>query len=82
MPRFASPPAMRPKAYDLRSAARARCLPPGATVHEIEMRYRLGVLRTLHVAVASSIDEVRWSDWTAEVRHVAARAQLEQSTAD
>ena len=69
-------------AVAIQFAARALCLPAGTKVPEIEEPYSLGSLRTLHEAVAKSINDVRGSDWTEQVGHVAGEAQLEQSTAD
>jgi hypothetical protein len=69
-------------AVAIQFAGRALCLPAGTAVPEIEEPYSIGSLRTLHTAVASGIDASSNPDWTAQVRHLAGKARLEQSTAD
>ena len=69
-------------AVAIRFAARAICLPAGVAMPDIEEPYSLGSLRALHIAVASAIASAPEPEWTAQVRHVAGKAQLEQTVVD
>ncbi|MFV2053974.1 DUF1993 family protein [Aliiroseovarius sp. YM-037] len=69
-------------AVAIQFAARALCLPVGAPVPEIDEPCTVASLRNLHTAVAAMVNEVGKPDWSSQVRHVAGKANLEQSTAD
>lgn len=69
-------------AVAIQFAARALCLPAGATVPEVEEPCSLVSLRALHLAVAAAIAKAPEPDWTAHVQHLAGEAQLDQPVAD
>lgn len=69
-------------AVAIQFAARAVCIPGGATVPEIIEPYSITSLHSLHREVLEALDNAHSIHWTSKVSHVAGNVHMTQTAAD